>query len=101
VFCTVKVRSTKPPTGTLPKLVAAAGVTVKSGCATPLAELEHAPSSPLMLTAVTRAKYVVPASRAVTLVETVSPESGVVVGDDTAWNDPLGQVGSVVPRYRR
>jgi hypothetical protein len=41
---------------------------------------------------------VVPALSAVTLVETVCPAAGVLVGDDTAWNDPLGQLGAVVPR---
>ena len=101
VFCTVKVRSTVLLTVTLPKLVVADGVTLKSGWATPVAELEHALSLLLMSTAVTRAKYVVPALRAVTRVETVCPDAGVVVGDDTVWNDALGQVGSVVPRYRR
>jgi hypothetical protein len=82
VFCTVKVRSTVPLTETLPKLVVAVGVTVKSGWATPLAEPEHALSLPLMSTAVMRAKYVVPALRAVTRVETVCPDAGVVVGDE-------------------
>jgi len=56
VFCTVKVRSTVAPTVRLPKLVVADGATVKSGCATPLAELEHVLSLPLLSTAVTRAK---------------------------------------------
>jgi hypothetical protein len=101
VFCTVKVRSTVLLTVTLPKLVVADGVTLKSGCATPLAEPEHRLSLPLMSTAVTRAKYVVPALRAVTRVETVCPDAGALVGDDTMWNDPLGQVGSAVPRYMR
>ena len=100
-LCTVKVRSTVPLTATLPKLVVADGATSKVGCATPLAELEHALSLPLMSTAVTRAKYVVPALRAVTRVENVCPDAGVVVGDDTAWNDGPGQVGSAVPRYIR
>jgi len=101
VFCTVKVRSTVPLTATLPKLVVVAGVTSKSGRATPLAELEHTLSSPLLSTAVMRAKYVVPALRAVTRAEAVSPGAGVVVADDTGWNDPPGQVGSAVPRYMR
>jgi hypothetical protein len=56
VFCTVKVRSTVPPTATLPKLVEVAGVTSRSAWATPLAELEHPLSLPLVSTAVTRAK---------------------------------------------
>jgi len=54
VFCTVKVRSTVPPVVTLPKLVVVAGVTLKSGWATPLAEPEHALSLPAVSTAVTR-----------------------------------------------
>ena len=98
VFCTVKVRSTVPLTVTLPKLVVAVGVTSRSPCATPLAELEHALSLPAKSTALMRAKYVVPALRAVTRAETVCPDSGVVVGDDTGWNDPPGQVGTAVPR---
>jgi hypothetical protein len=56
VFCTVKLRSTVLLTVTLPKLVVTDGVTLKSGCATPLAELEHGLSLPVMSTAVTRAK---------------------------------------------
>jgi hypothetical protein len=98
VFCTVKVRSTGTLTATAPKAVEADGVTVKSAWATPLAAVEHALSLPLTSTAVTRAKYVVPAPRAVTLAETVSPDRGAVVDDDTVWNDPPGQVGGVVPR---
>ena len=101
VFCTVKVRSTVLPTVTLPKLVVVDGVTVKSALATPLAAVEHALSLPLASMAVTRAKYVVPALRAVTLAEAVSPGAGAEVDDDTAWNEPLGQVGDTVPRYRR
>jgi hypothetical protein len=69
---------------TLLKLVVAVGVTSRSPQATPLAELEHALSLPSKSTAVTRAKYVVPGLRAVTLAETVSPDPGVVVSDDTA-----------------
>ena len=101
MFCTVKVPSTAPLTVTLPKLVVAVGVTSKSGWATPLAELEHALSLPLLSTAVMRTKYVVLALRAVTRAETVCPDAGVVVGDDTGWNDPPGQVGSAVSRYMR
>ena len=63
VFCTVKVRSAVLPIATLPKLVVVEGVTLKSGWATPLAEPEHALSFPEVSTAVTRAKYVVPAVR--------------------------------------
>jgi hypothetical protein len=98
VFCTVKVRSTVPLTATLPKLVVAVGVTSRSPCATPLAELEHALSLPSKSTAVRRAKYVVPALRAVTVAEAVSPDAGVAVGDDTVWNAAPGQVGGTVPR---
>jgi hypothetical protein len=60
-FCTVKTRSTVLLTATLPKVVVPVGVTVKSGCATPLAEFEHPLSLPALSTAVTRTKYVVPA----------------------------------------
>jgi hypothetical protein len=56
VFCTVKVRSTWPPTATLPKLVVAVGVTLKSTWATPVAEDEHVLSLPVLSTAVTRTK---------------------------------------------
>jgi hypothetical protein len=83
VFCTVKVRSAVPPTGTVPKLVAVEGVTVKSGCATVLAALEHALSLPLVSTAVTRAKYVVPPLSAVTRVVTVWPDAGLEVDEGT------------------
>jgi hypothetical protein len=31
------------------------------------------------------------------IVETVCPNPGLVVGDDTEWNEALGQAGSVVP----
>jgi hypothetical protein len=41
---------------------------------------------------------VVPALSAVTRVETVWPAPGVVVGDDTEWKDPPGQLGTEVPR---
>jgi hypothetical protein len=98
VFCTVKVRSTVLPVATLPKLVVVEGVTVKSGWATPLAAAEHALSLPALSTAVTRAKYVVPALSAVTPAETVCPDDGAVVDDDTEKNDALGQVGVDVAR---
>src|ERR687891_684087 len=52
-FCTVKVRSTAPPTGTLPKATLPAGLTVKPRRATPLAEPEHALSLPASSRAVT------------------------------------------------
>ena len=71
VFCTVKVRSAVLPIVTLPKLVVVEGVTLKSGWATPLAESEHALSFPEVSTAVTRAKYVVPAVSAVTRLDMV------------------------------
>ena len=98
VFCTVKVRSTVFPTATLPKLVVVAGVTVKSGWATPLAEPEHALSFPDVSTAVTRAKYVAPALRDVTTLDRVCPLVGDVVDDATVKNDALGHVGVEVPR---
>ena len=98
VFCTVKVRSTVLPVAMLPKFVVVAGVTLKSGCATPLAAALQALSFPALSTAVIRAKYVVPALRAVTPVATVRPVAGVVVPDGTVKNDPLGQVGLDVPR---
>jgi hypothetical protein len=41
---------------------------------------------------------VVPALSAETLVETVCPDAGLVVGDDTAWNVAPGQAGGEVPR---
>jgi hypothetical protein len=56
VFATVKVRSAVAPLAMLPKLVAAVGVTLMSGWATPLAAAEHGPSLPAPSTAVTRAK---------------------------------------------
>jgi hypothetical protein len=71
VFCTVKVWSAVLPTATLPKLVVVEGVTLRSGWATPLAEPEHALSFPELSTAVTRAKYVVPAASAVTRLDMV------------------------------
>jgi hypothetical protein len=83
VFCTVKVRSTALLTVALPKLVVAEGVTPKSVWAAPLAEPEHALSFPAPSTAVTRAKYVVPAPRSVMRAVTVCPAGGVAVDDDT------------------
>jgi hypothetical protein len=83
VFCTVKVRSSAVLSAVDPKAIELAGVTVKSVLATPLAVGEQALSFPLPSMAVTRAKYVVPAVRAVMLAETVSPDAGVVVDDDT------------------
>jgi hypothetical protein len=56
VFRTVNVRSTVPPTATLPKPVEAAGATSRSAWATPLAELEHPLSLPLVSRAVMRTK---------------------------------------------
>jgi hypothetical protein len=41
VFCTVNVRSTVAPLAMLPKLVVTDGVTLKSGWATPLAEVDR------------------------------------------------------------
>jgi hypothetical protein len=98
VFRTVKVRSTLLLIVTLPKPVVAVGVTSRAPWATPLTELEHALSLPSKSTAVMRVKYVVPALRAVTVAEAVSPHAGVEVGDDTVWNAALGQVGGTVPR---
>ena len=98
VFWTVKTRSALLPVVTLPKVVVVAGVTVKSGCATPLTVPEHVLSVPDVSTAVTRAKYAVPALRAVTPLEIVCPLGGAVVGDDTVKNDALGQAGVDVPR---
>src|SRR4030095_12386076 len=93
VFWTVNVRSAVVADAILPKLVVAEGVTPKSGCATPLAEPEHALSFPEESTAVMRAKYVVPATRAVTPVETVCPLDGADVGDGTVKNDAPGHAG--------
>ena len=98
VFCTVNDRLTVLPTVRLPKSVVVDGVTLKSGWATPLAALEQVLSLPAVSTAVTRAKYVVPAVRAVTPVETVWPLLGVAVDAATEKNDALGQVGVEVPR---
>jgi hypothetical protein len=100
VFCTVKVRSTVLPIGTLPKLVVE-GVTRKSGWATPLAAPEHALSLPELSTAVTRAKYVVPGVSAVTRLDMVWPLAGALVGEGTVKNDALGQGGVEVARYMR
>jgi hypothetical protein len=98
VFCTVKLRSTVVPVVTLPKAVVVEGLIVRSGWATPLVAAEHALSLPELSTAVTRTKYVVPAVRAVTPVATVCPLVGLDVGDDTAKNVVLGQLGDDVPR---
>jgi hypothetical protein len=86
------------PAATLPKVVVVEGVTLKSARATPLAAAEHPLSLPALSTAVTRAKYVVPAVRAVMPVETVCPLVGVGVGDVIVKNDALGQVGVDVAR---
>jgi hypothetical protein len=98
VFWTVKARSALVPVVTLPKFVVAVGVTVKSGCAIPLAVPEHVLSFPEVSTAVTRTKYVVPALRAVTPLEMICPVGGVVVDEGTVKNDALGQAGVDVPR---
>ena len=98
VFWTVKVRSTVVLTATLPKLVVAEGVTLRSAFATPLAEAEHALSFPDVSTAVTRAKYVVPALRDETTLDRVCPLAGDDVGEATVKNDALGQAGLEVPR---
>jgi hypothetical protein len=83
---------------TLPKLVVPEGVTVTSDSATPLADAEHALSLPELSTAVTRAKYLVPAVSAVTRLDTVCPLAGEDVGDATVWNEVLGQAGDDVPK---
>jgi hypothetical protein len=98
VFSTVNVWSAVPPIETLPKLVVLEGVTLKSGWATPLADPEHALSFPEVSTAVTRAKYVVPAVSAVTSLDTLWPLVGLDVGDATVKNEALGQAGSEVAR---
>jgi len=98
VFWTVKVRSTVVPTATLPKLVVVEGVTLKSALATPLAVAEHVLSFPDVSTAVTRAKYVVPALRDDTTLDRVCPLAGDDVGEATVKNDALGQAGLDVPR---
>jgi hypothetical protein len=98
IFWTVKVRSTEVLTGTLPKLVVVEGVTLKSALATPLAEAEHALSFPDPSTAVTRAKYVVPALSDATTMDMVCPLAGDDVGEVTVKNDALGQAGLEVPR---
>jgi hypothetical protein len=83
VFWTVKVRSAVLLMATLPKLVAPAGVTLKSASATPLAVGEHELSLPDVSTAVIRAKYEVPAARPVIRADTACPEAGDVVADCT------------------
>jgi hypothetical protein len=98
VFWTVKVRSTVVPTATLPKLVVVEGVTLKSAVATPFADAEQALSFPDASTAVTRAKYVVPALRDATTRDMVCPLVGDDVGEATVKNDALGQAGLEVPR---
>ena len=60
VFCTVNVLFAEPPIDTVPKFTVPVGVTLKSIRATPSASLEQALSLPLVSTAVTRAKYLVP-----------------------------------------
>jgi hypothetical protein len=97
VFCTVKLRSAVPLTGTLPKLVVVDGLTVRSAWATPLADPEHALSFPAASTAVIRATYVVPPERPVIWVETTWPVEGVAEVDETEWNDEPGQAGVAVP----
>jgi hypothetical protein len=54
VFCTVNVRSTLPPEGTLPNVTVLEGDTLSPPCATPLTVAEHALSLPLRSTAETR-----------------------------------------------
>ena len=74
VFWTVKVRSTVVPTATLPKPVVVVGgrdAEVRLGDAASLGE--QVLSFPDVSTAVTRAKYVVPALRDATTLERVSP----------------------------
>jgi hypothetical protein len=51
VFCTVNVRSTLPPEGTLPKVTVLEGDTLRDPRATPLTVAEHALSLPLRSTA--------------------------------------------------
>jgi hypothetical protein len=99
VFCTVKVRSTVLPVVTLPKLTE--GVTVKSGWATPLTEVEHALSLPLSSKAVTRTKYVAPALRPFARWLTDCPDAGADVGDDTLWYGVPGHAGTAAARYIR
>src|SRR5438093_459200 len=53
VFCTVKVRSAKPPTVTVPKSTVAVGLTLNSIRATALNAVIHALSLPFVSTAVT------------------------------------------------
>jgi len=53
VFCTVKILSAKLPTFTLPKYTLDVGLTEKSSCATALAPIEQALSTPPMFSAVT------------------------------------------------
>ena len=98
VFCTVNVRSAVLPVAIEPKPVAVEGVTLKSAWATPVAAALHVLSLPELSTAVTRAKYVVPALRPAIPVETVWPAAGVVVEDATVKNDPLGQAGADVAK---
>jgi xanthosine utilization system XapX-like protein len=97
VFCTVKLRSTVPPTAMVPKLVVVVGETVTSACATPLADAVHALSLPALSTAEMRTKYVVPAVSPVMRAETVCPATGVSVGESTVWNVEPGQAGDVDP----
>jgi hypothetical protein len=58
----------------------------------------HALSLPDVSTAVTRAKYVVPATSAVTRLDWVCPLDGVDVGEATVKYDALGHAGVDVPR---
>jgi flavin-dependent dehydrogenase len=94
----VKVRSTVLPTTMLPKLVAVVGATVTSIWATPLADGEHELSLPLVSTADTRTKYVVPAARLVTWLATACPAAGVDVDDGTLKKEAPGQAGVDVAR---
>jgi hypothetical protein len=98
VFWTVKARSTVVPVVTVPKLVAVVGSTATSICATPLAAGEHELSLPLVSTADTRTKYVVPAARLVTWLATDWPAAGVDVDDGTLRKAVPGQAGVEVAR---
>src|SRR4030095_6014645 len=93
VFWTVKVGPPVVPIVTLPKLVVVEGVTLKSAVATPLAEAEHALSFPDPSTAVTRAKYVVPALRDATTLDRVWSLVGGDVGEGSVKNEVLGAGG--------
>jgi len=97
VFDTVYVCSTKLPRFTLPKFTEPPGLTAKSLRATALAAGEHGLWLPLVSTALTDTKYIVPGASPVSRRFTIWFDDGLVVADATVKNDEPGQGGFEVP----